>query len=150
MRNRLVFLGISACVLLLALVLNAKGRREPPPLTDSVTLFVASDPHFLAPELTDHGEYFQSIVENADGKVTEYCDEVIDVFLEQTISQAPDALILSGDLTFNGAQRSHEVLAGKLQRVADAGISVLVLPGNHDLNNPMAAAFHGGKLYAGG
>ena len=42
------------------------------------------------------------------------------------------ALILSGDLSFNGEKTSHEELAGKLFKLQEQGIPVLVLPGNHD------------------
>jgi 3',5'-cyclic AMP phosphodiesterase CpdA len=59
------------------------------------------------------------------------------------LREKPDVLILPGDLTFNGARESHAALIEKLQRISDAGVRVLVLPGNHDLNNPMAARFHG-------
>ena len=52
-------------------------------------------------------------------------------------------MILSGDLSFNGARLSHEAIAGKLSRVAEAGIPVLVMPGNHDLENESAASFQG-------
>lgn len=108
---------------------------------EPVTLFVATDLHYLSPELTDHGPYFRELIANGDGKAMEHCEEITDTFLEQVIAQKPDALILSGDLTFNGAKLSHAALAEKLLSVKEAGISVLVLPGNHDLENPMAASF---------
>ena len=44
-------------------------------------------------------------------------------------------------MTFNGEKASHTVLAEKLSAVKEEGIPVLVLPGNHDLENPMAASF---------
>lgn len=37
----------------------------------------------------------------------------------------------------------HTALAEKLRLIENAGIPVLVLPGNHDLENPMAASFQG-------
>jgi 3',5'-cyclic AMP phosphodiesterase CpdA len=52
-------------------------------------------------------------------------------------------VVFSGDLTFNGAQRSHEDLRDKLARIVDAGIPIYVLPGNHDLQNVWAARFEG-------
>ena len=53
----------------------------------------------------------------------------------------PQAVILSGDLTFNGEKLSHQKLAQKLRRLTEAGIDVWVIPGNHDLNNSAAASF---------
>ncbi|MBR5094335.1 MAG: metallophosphoesterase [Oscillospiraceae bacterium] len=104
---------------------------------------VASDLHYLAPELTDHGAYFWRVMENGDGKITEYCDEILDAFLAEVLAEQPDALILTGDLSFNGALESHRALAEKLRAVEDAGIPVLVLPGNHDVYRSNAAAFIG-------
>ncbi len=121
-----------------------KGQRnaEYRWLEEEVTLFVATDLHYLSPELTDHGEYFEGLIESGDGKVMEYCEEVTDAFIRQVIEEVPDALILSGDLTFNGEKASHVALAEKLSTIENAGIPVFVLPGNHDLNNPMAVSFH--------
>ena len=36
---------------------------------DRNTLLVATDPHFIAPSLTDHGLYFTALTENSDGKL---------------------------------------------------------------------------------
>ena len=106
-----------------------------------ITLIEATDLHYIAPSLTDHGPYFEAMIQNSDGKVMEYIEELTDAFLSEVIERKPDALILSGDLTLNGARLSHEALAGKLRSVYDAGIPVLVIPGNHDLENKDAARF---------
>jgi 3',5'-cyclic AMP phosphodiesterase CpdA len=106
-------------------------------------LLLATDLHYLASDLTDNGEYFQRMLDNGDGKTTQYISEITDAFLNQVIEQQPAALLLSGDLTFNGAKESHLELAKKLQKVVDSGIPVLVIPGNHDLYNRQAASFSG-------
>lgn len=110
---------------------------------DMYTLFLATDLHFISPALTDHGAYFTNMVDSADGKMTSYVNELTDAFIAQVIDKKPDALVLSGDLTFNGARKSHEDLAGKLQAVREAGIPVYVIPGNHDLYRYSAASFSG-------
>ena len=110
---------------------------------NGVFMITATDLHYLAPELTDHGDYFRRVMENGDGKVTEYCEEITEAFLAEVMAQKPDALILTGDISFNGARASHEALARKLQRLEDAGIPVFVLPGNHDLYRGTSAAFFG-------
>lgn len=107
------------------------------------TLMIATDLHYISPALTDHGAYFTRILENGDGKVTAYIDELTDAFLRQVIARRPDGLILSGDLSFNGARKSHEDLAAKLRSVREAGIPVYVIPGNHDLYCYAAASFEG-------
>lgn len=108
---------------------------------DPVTLFVATDLHYLAPALTDHGPCFERSITLGDGKVMAYSEELVEAFVTQVIDRHPDALILSGDLSFNGERASHEALADKLARVEAAGIPVLVIPGNHDLNSRNAVRF---------
>lgn len=104
-------------------------------------IIIASDIHYLAKELTDFGDAFQMMEEQGDGKVVSYIWEVTEAFLDEVIEQRPQALILSGDLTLNGELLSHEALADELRRVERAGIQVVVIPGNHDINNAAAASF---------
>lgn len=106
-------------------------------------IVMVSDIHYLAEELTDRGERFQNMVEYGDGKLVQYIDEITAAFLEETRELSPEVLILSGDLTLNGELLSHQRLAAKLKEVQDTGIQVLVIPGNHDINNPAAAEFKG-------
>ena len=77
------------------------------------------------------------------GKQNSNCEEVTEAFVEQVIAEKPNAVILSGDLTFNGENESHIALAEKLARIEEQGIPVYVLPGNHDLENAKAASFYG-------
>ena len=104
-------------------------------------IVTATDLHYLAPSLTDHGEIFWRVMEAGDGKVTEFCDEITDAFLEEVKEEKPDALILTGDLSFNGEKESHLALAEKLASLEKAGVPVLVLPGNHDLYRTCYAFF---------
>ena len=131
---------MKAILLLLALSLlmplTALGENA-----DPVTLFVATDLHYLAPALTDHGPCFERSITLGDGKVMAYSEELVEAFVTQVIDRHPDALILSGDLSFNGERASHGALADKLARVEAAGIPVLVIPGNHDLNSRNAVRF---------
>ena len=123
---------------LLPLPCSASGAQETP-----LHLITATDLHYLAPALTDNGPFFTQMIERGDGKVMACIEELTEAFLAQVIASQPDALILSGDLTFNGERESHEALAQKLVRVEAAGIPVLVIPGNHDLNSRSAARFKG-------
>ncbi len=107
---------------------------------------IASDLHYIAPELTDGGPGYQQILKNGDSKFMPYVEEITDAFLDEVLADPPDVVLLTGDLTFNGAEISHRRLAGKLQRLEDAGIPVLVLPGNHDVYNENAALYRGGSF----
>lgn len=106
-------------------------------------IILATDIHYFDPSLTDNGPRFQEMEQYGDGKIVTYIDQITDAFLEEVIQLRPNALILSGDLTLEGEKKSHEGLAEKLYRVEDAGIPVLVIPGNHDINNRKAACYEG-------
>lgn len=106
-------------------------------------LILGTDIHYLSRTLTDGGERFQQMVEHGDGKVVTYVEQITDAFLDEVIRQSPDVLILSGDLTLEGEKKSHEELAQKLYEVEEAGIPVLIIPGNHDINNHAAAQYIG-------
>ena len=131
---------LSCCLalLLLCTALPRTARAE-----EEFTLLTATDPHFIAPGLTDHGAYFTALTESSDGKLMRCSEEIIDAFLAEAIAQKPEALLLTGDLTFNGALLSHTALAAKLRAAEEQGLRVYVLPGNHDLDNPNAASFSG-------
>ena len=104
-------------------------------------IIIASDIHYLAKELTDFGIAFDAMNESGDGKVVSYIWEITDAFLDAVIERNPQALILAGDLSLEGELFSHEALAQKLERVERAGIDVMVIPGNHDINNSKAAKY---------
>lgn len=118
----------------------ARAERDDPPL---LTVAVATDLHYLSRTLTDNGPFFMRLIENGDGKAMRYSEELVDAFCLQIARERPDVLILSGDLSFNGERESHVQLARRLERVQAAGVRVLVLPGNHDLNMRIAARFSG-------
>lgn len=110
---------------------------------EQIQMLIGTDIHYLSRELTDGKSGFQYMVEHGDGKVVTYIEEITDAFLEEVIERKPDVLVLSGDLTLDGEKKSHEELAEKLYAVEDAGIPVLVIPGNHDINNRHAAKYQG-------
>lgn len=114
---------------------------------DGLRLIVATDIHYLAEELTDKGSGFTYAIEHGDGKVTNYIWEITDAFVAEVLTENPDGVIISGDLSLNGEKASHEELAEKLRQITEAGIPVLVIPGNHDINNVSAARFSGGERF---
>ncbi len=122
---------------------EAESEAESDPLPEGKKIIAATDIHYLSRTLTDGGSVFSHMVEHGDGKVVTYVEEIVDAFLADVIRQQPDVLILSGDLTLNGELRSHKELAEKLYVVKEAGIPVLVIPGNHDINNRQASEYRG-------
>lgn len=117
------------------------------PLNGGKRIVIMTDVHYLAKSLTDMGNGFQTEVEHGDGKLTNYAWEITDAAFGQLELLSPDVLILSGDVSYNGEKKSHEELAARLEEVEKTGITVLVIPGNHDINNPAAAVFDGDEKY---
>lgn len=139
----LSLLGLSGCV--------ASPSPEDGPgelkAGQPMTLYVATDLHYLSPRLHDDGEAFHTYIQAGDGKLLDYIDPLSEAFADEVAAKKPAALILSGDLTNNGEKASHEDLAAKLKRIEAAGTQVYVIPGNHDLSNPWARRFKGDSQY---
>lgn len=100
-----------------------------------------SDIHYLDPSLQDGGEIFTYILENSDGKTTDYSKEILDTLIQTVIEEKPDVFVITGDISFNGSRVSHLALADSLKTIEDNGIDVLVISGNHDLRET-AMSFH--------
>ena len=112
----------------------------------TTTIIVASDLHYLSTSLFDDGEAFTSLVEHADGKYMPYIEEIVEAFTEEVIAYKPDYLLLLGDLTFNGEELSHQDLCAQLNTIEQAGVHVIAIPGNHDMENPYARRYEGEEV----
>ncbi len=104
-------------------------------------IMVVSDTHFLAPELYKGSELFLQAMAAGDGKLVQASDILLPALIAQAKAEAPDALVITGDLTFNGERASHEMLSKALRSLIQDGIPVWVLPGNHDINVRSARVF---------
>ena len=109
-------------------------------------IIVATDLHYLAESLMTAPEKVKATCEASDGKLTEYSPQIVETFCNQVIDEAPDALVLAGDLTFNGEIVSLRDLQKALKKVEKAGIPVLVIPGNHDIESRYAYSFKPGEI----
>ena len=106
-------------------------------------IFVLSDVHVMAPELlVNDGKAFQEYVAN-DPKLLQYSAEVFDCMVDTIKKYAPDLVLIPGDMTKDGELVSHRVVAATLAKLRDDGIRVLLVPGNHDIDNPEGRYFDG-------
>lgn len=126
----------AVCIMAMCFAGCSKPEKNNP-----VSIIFATDIHYLSPELTDGGEFFENAIAQGDGKVIQYSPQVTDAFFSEVIEQKPNVLVLAGDLTLNGAAKSHEDFIEKLNKVQQSGIEVLVIPGNHDVDNENALRY---------
>ena len=144
MAGRKVKRILSASVIALCMTAagcEKKNMTYPVEKKDDVHIITATDLHYLSPSLYDQGEMFQKLLETNDGKLIENGDEIADAFVRQVKEKKPDAVLLTGDLTFNGEMKSLQDLKTKLEKIQKAGIPVLVIPGNHDISYPYAESY---------
>ena len=102
---------------------------------------VVSDIHYMNPSLLPvdvaNNPYFQYYLAK-DPKLIELSDPIFRKVIADLIMEKPDILLIPGDLTKDGELKNHETMCRLLQKLEHAGIKVLVVPGNHDINNPEA------------
>lgn len=110
-------------------------------------VMAVTDIHYLARPLYEDSEIFVEILKGGDGKLTQYGDELLDALYREIQEEKPDALLVTGDLSFNGEKQSHLDLAAWFSKVEASGVPVWVIPGNHDMNT-RPAGFSRRSYYA--
>lgn len=101
---------------------------------DPLRIVTVTDLHFTGKEYFSYeGTFAAANDNNGTGKQIRYVEEIFDAFIYEMLSEKPDYILITGDLAFDGAKVSHLSLAEKLSVLKEEGISVLVLPGNHDI-----------------
>lgn len=116
--------------------------------TAKIRFGVISDIHYLAPSLKGDTEAWYEFVDN---KQKEYNDiesllnNALDGVLRNAVEGGENYVLIPGDLTKDGELESHKALAKRLEQFEEeTGIPVLVIPGNHDINNSNAVTFENG------
>lgn len=120
---------------ILSLLFLCGCTSQPLSQKDDLKIVVASDIHYFLKDYYQECEWFEESMLYGDGKMVTYADEILDAFMNKMLDVKPDFVILTGDLTFNGEIGSHQDLAKRLSQLDQQGISVMVLPGNHDVDN---------------
>ena len=107
------------------------------------SIVILSDIHVMAPQLLEKsGAAFNNYL-NQDPKLLEYSAEVLEYLVGELLLRNPDLVIIPGDLTKDGELVSHQLVVNILGRLRSAGIPVIVVPGNHDIDNPEGYYFNG-------
>ncbi|WP_297036747.1 metallophosphoesterase [uncultured Enorma sp.] len=110
---------------------------------DGFTFGVMSDPHYFPAEYQGtRAEAYQNQT-SGDLRLMGENEALTTAAADQMIAEGnlPSVLLVTGDLSSEGEQASHEGFAEQMARLQDAGVAVLVIPGNHDLYNDSAMTF---------
>src|SRR5690554_4650957 len=113
-------------------------------LSGSTKIAVLTDIHFLAPELASPGKAL-SLYETTTGRTIEDLHSVLDVVLADLLKEEIDILLITGDITNHGEEKSHLDFIEKLHHLMESGTRIFVTPGNHDVNIPDAKRYRGDK-----
>ena len=101
-------------------------------------IMVITDPHVLAPSLVEPGTAFDEMM-TGQRKMIDLSAPVWEALMDTALLYKPELVLIPGDLTKDGELESHALVAASLKTLREAGINVLVIPGNHDI---------GGKAYS--
>jgi 3',5'-cyclic AMP phosphodiesterase CpdA len=129
---------------LIIMILSTLFALDASAHTDRDRIVVISDIHLLSPELVTPGSAIDR-ADAAESKMMAQSDAIMSSITDSIIALHPSLVLITGDLTNNGERLSHERVAEHLARMAAHGIQPLVIPGNHDCNNPYAKRFDGDK-----
>ena len=112
------------------------------PKNNPVKIAVFSDPHLMSSSLNPYGEAFEAYM-SSDRKLLDISPLLLEKVVDEILKTDVDIVIVPGDLTKDGELVSHVEVAQQLDRLTKAGMAVLVIAGNHDINNPHAVRFDG-------
>ncbi|MBQ6850678.1 MAG: metallophosphoesterase [Oscillospiraceae bacterium] len=136
-----------AAILMIGLMLLMVSCSEKTLKKDEITVFHATDMHYLSQQLTVNSSAFVEMIRNGDGKMIHYIEPIMNAFVDDVISKSPDYVIISGDITFNGERLSHIDFAEKLKIIEKNGTQVVVIPGNHDVDYPFCYGYGETQYY---
>lgn len=136
-------IAVAAMVLGGSVVAQAETADDCLVQSNELEIMLASDIHVFAEELWQRedgsiSDDFQRAIDG-DRKMMPQSQEIFDRYIGTVIEQHPDVLLISGDLTKDGEVLSHQFVAEQLEQVREAGITVYVTNGNHDINTPNVA-----------
>ncbi len=108
-------------------------------------MVVLSDPHVMAPGLLVNEGTAWTTYLNGQRKLVDYSQRLFDDMIVRIKRDLrPGLVLISGDLTKDGEQVSHEYVKGKLDGLRAIGINTLVIPGNHDRGSNSNAVYYDG------
>jgi hypothetical protein len=113
----------------------------------NIKICAITDVHYFDTSLLiNDGPAFEEYL-TYDRKLLRESYAITESLFNLLITEQPDILLVSGDITKDGELVCHEKMAGYFSQLEATGTKVFICPGNHDINNPMAVAFDGTLTY---
>lgn len=114
--------------------------------SSAIKVVVLSDPHVMAPGLLKTEGTAWTTYLNGQRKMVDYSKLLFDNMITRIKENIkPELVLISGDLTKDGEQVSHEYVTSKLDELRAIGIKTLVIPGNHDRGSNSDAVYYDGE-----
>ena len=125
--------------------LNVVDDYSATPL-DGKKIIVVSDPHVMAPDLlVSEGEAWTTYLRK-QRKLVDYSKQLLDEMIRRIKEELrPGLVLITGDLTKDGEQVSHQYVISKLDELSSIGVKTLVIPGNHDRGTNSDAVSYDGS-----
>ncbi len=105
---------------------------------------VLSDLHYYSLSLGTTGAAFEDCL-YSDRKLLKNSPDLLKVAIDDVVKSGVKILFVTGDLTKDGELICHQEVSTALGELLQKGIKVYVVPGNHDVNNPLAYSYSGDK-----
>lgn len=95
-------------------------------------IMVIADPHVLPQTVIEQEADFDAYMAK-QRKMVDLSEPIWHALEDTAMKYRPSLILIPGDLTRDGEQAAHDTVSATLQRLQQAGIRTLVIPGNHDL-----------------
>lgn len=114
--------------------------------SSAIKVVVLSDPHVMAPGLLKNEGTAWTTYLDGQRKMVDYSKLLFDDMITRIKENIkPELVLITGDLTKDGEQVSHEYVTSKLDELRTIGIQTLVVPGNHDRGSNSDALYYDGE-----
>lgn len=138
MKHRMSFLSLISSFVFSSYVIPMSAQ--------TAKIGVISDLHYAHPALiVEKGKALDNYLSH-DRKLLVESHAILQQTIQCLLRENVNIVLIPGDLTKDGEKVSHRGVAHLLQPLLDKGVKVLIVPGNHDINNPKAVSFHGDSI----
>lgn len=125
-----ILLSVFLCLAVFAFAQDAK-------------VMVIADPHVMVASLGENGAAYDQMM-SQQRKMLHLSQVAFTSLVDTALLHNPALVLIPGDLTKDGELESHNFVAQQIKRLNEAGIKVLVIPGNHDIEGN-ALAYSGSE-----